>query len=67
MDDRAVIVPIPVGISLNDAEKALIEATLNSRNGNVRAAAKILGITWGTLYAKIARHKISRGQATGQH
>lgn len=60
MGKAAAVVTIPVGTSLNDAEKALIEATLRGTDGNISAAAKILGIDRCTLYAKIDKYKITR-------
>lgn len=60
MGKAAAVVTIPVGTSLKDAEKAIIEATLTATNGNLSAAAKILGIDRCTLYAKIEKYKIHR-------
>ena len=57
--DNAVV-PIPVGTSLKNAEKALIEATLRHVGGNISVAAKVLGIDRSTLYSKIVKHKIPR-------
>jgi len=52
------IIPIPVGTTLKDAEKLIIEATLQHTDGNVSLAAKTLGIDRSTIYSKMARHKI---------
>ena len=52
------VVTIPVGTSLRDAEKAVIEATLEQAGGNISVAAKVLGIDRSTLYKKIAKYKI---------
>ena len=52
------IIPIPVGTTLKDAEKLIIEATLQHTDGNVSLAAKTLGIDRITIYSKMARHKI---------
>ena len=60
MRKAAAVVPIPVGTSLKDAEKALIEATLSGTGGNISATAKILGIDRCTLYDKIDKYKIPR-------
>ena len=54
------VVPIPVGTSLRDAEKAIIEATLYHTGGNISVCAKMLGIDRCTLYNKIEKYKISR-------
>ena len=52
------ITPIPVGTTLKDAEKLIIEATLQHTDGNVSVAAKTLGIDRSTMYSKMERHKI---------
>ncbi len=44
---------LPVGTTLKDAEMALIEATLESTNGDKETAARILGIASRTIYRKI--------------
>ncbi len=44
---------LPVGTTLKDAEMALIEATLESTNGDKETAARILGIAARTIYRKI--------------
>jgi len=45
-----------VGLSLADAEKKLILATLSEHGDNKREAAKILGITPKTLYNRLHRY-----------
>ena len=44
-----------IGMSLEDAENRLIEATLGSVQGNKSKAAKILGISVKTLYNRLKR------------
>jgi DNA-binding NtrC family response regulator len=46
-------VRIPVGMSLDDAERALIEATLRAVAGCKTKAAQVLGISPKTLYNKL--------------
>src|SRR5450432_1885862 len=46
-------VRIPVGMSLNDAEKALITATLKAVSGSKSKAAQVLGISLKTLYNRL--------------
>ena len=52
------IVLIHVGMSLRQAEELLIGATLQQTGGNVREAAKILGIDRSTLHEKIKLYGI---------
>ena len=51
-------ITIPVGSTLDDAEKTLIARTLQNVGGNKRKAASILGISRKTLYNKLARHDL---------
>jgi two-component system response regulator HydG len=44
---------LPVGITLEEAERRLIEATLAMTEGNKRQAAQILGIATRTIYRKL--------------
>jgi two-component system response regulator HydG len=46
-------VRIPVGMSLDDAEKALITATLRAVAGSKSKAAQVLGISLKTLYNRL--------------
>ena len=46
-------VRIPVGMSLDDAEKALITATLEAVAGSKSKAAQVLGISLKTLYNRL--------------
>ena len=49
---------IPIGTSLREIEKLVIEATLRYTDGNVSAAAKLLGIDRSTLHKKINLYKL---------
>jgi len=46
-------VSIPIGTSLKEAERRLIEATLHHTEGDKTAAAGLLGITRRTIYRKL--------------
>jgi two-component system, NtrC family, response regulator HydG len=46
-------VRIPVGMSLDEAEKALITATLQAVSGSKSKAAQVLGISLKTLYNRL--------------
>ncbi|HWR20488.1 MAG TPA: helix-turn-helix domain-containing protein, partial [Verrucomicrobiae bacterium] len=48
---------IPVGITIDAAEKALILTTLGRTNQNKTRAAEILGISLKTLHNKLARYR----------
>ncbi len=50
----------PANMSLRDIERRAIETTLERTEGNVKAAAEILGIDRSTLYEKIKRYDIHR-------
>ena len=52
------MLPIHVGMSLRQTEELLIGATLQQTGGNVREAAKILGIDRSTLHEKIRLYDI---------
>ncbi|HIS39484.1 MAG TPA: sigma-54-dependent Fis family transcriptional regulator [Candidatus Aphodovivens excrementavium] len=47
-------------MSLKDAERAAIENALAFTNGNIREAAKVLGISRSTLYRKMDEYRIAR-------
>ncbi len=46
---------IPVGTTLKEAERLLVAATLEACGGNKKTAAKVLGISRTSLYAKLAK------------
>ena len=50
---RVDAVTIPIGTQLRDAEMALIQATLESVDGDKETAAQILGIAARTIYRKV--------------
>lgn len=45
---------------LAEAEKIIIEKVLSMTRWNLKSAAEILGISRGTLYSKIEKHKLSK-------
>ncbi|HTX34923.1 MAG TPA: sigma-54 dependent transcriptional regulator [Bryobacteraceae bacterium] len=51
---------VPAGMTLQEMEKLLIIATLQSTDGNVKKAAGILDIDRSTLYEKMKRYEIER-------
>ena len=51
--------PSPARLSLDQAERAHVEAVLTSEDGDVRRAAAVLGLARSTLYKKIKRHAIA--------
>jgi transcriptional regulator of acetoin/glycerol metabolism len=50
----------PSGMTLQEMEKRLIVATIQSTGGNIKESASILGIDRSTLYEKIKRYEIPR-------
>lgn len=56
-DDDSI--KIPIGISLDHAEKEIIKATLFHENGNKTRAAEILGIGRKTLHRKINEYGLN--------
>jgi two-component system, NtrC family, response regulator HydG len=46
-------ITLPIGITLKEAERRLIQETLQSTSGNKRLAAQILGIAARTIYRKM--------------
>ena len=46
-------IAIPLGTSLEEAERRMIEGTLELTGGNKRKAAQILGIAARTIYRKL--------------
>jgi DNA-binding NtrC family response regulator len=51
---------VPAGMTLQDLEKAAIEAALRRSGGNVKEAAQSLGIDRSTIYEKLKRYEIAR-------
>jgi DNA-binding NtrC family response regulator len=49
-------IKLPIGVTMNDAEKELIRATLAAEKGNKSRAADVLGIGRKTLHRKIAEY-----------
>ena len=52
-------ITIPIGTSLRDAEKLIIETTLRFTSGNIAHTARMLKIDRGTLYGKMRKHGIA--------
>ncbi len=50
----------PANMSLREIERRAVETTLERTDGNVTAAAQLLGIDRSTLYDKIKRYEIPR-------
>jgi DNA-binding NtrC family response regulator len=55
---RGPVGPVQPSLSLVEAEKTHIGATLRKCNGNIREAAKILQVSPSTLYRKITQYGI---------
>jgi DNA-binding NtrC family response regulator len=58
-------VSIPVGTSIEDAEKALILETLAANGGNKTRTAEVLGVSAKTLYSKLRRYEGEEPSETG--
>lgn len=56
-DRRQELIGALGGISLDDAERNIIFATLDQLEGNKRAAAEALGVSLKTLYNKLKRYQ----------
>jgi DNA-binding NtrC family response regulator len=50
-------------MTLEQAERVVITATLEHTRWKIKKAAEMLGIHRSTLYAKISRYRISRGSS----
>ena len=58
--DGRIELDLPPGaVSLDDLERALIEATLKRTRGNVSRAADLMGISRGALRNKIQRYHLN--------
>jgi transcriptional regulator with PAS, ATPase and Fis domain len=51
---------VPVNVSLEEAERQIITATVQRTNGNIKEAASILGIDRSTLYDKLKKYGVQR-------
>jgi two-component system, NtrC family, response regulator HydG len=49
----AAVIPVPVGLPLEDVERLLIQETLRRTGGNKQRAAELLGIASRTIYRKL--------------
>ncbi len=56
-DSEVRMITIPVGSTLENAERELLFKTLEFKNNNKTKTAKILGISLKTLHNKLARYK----------
>ncbi len=52
-EPAARVIPIPLGMPLDEVEQRLIEETLRLTKGNKELAAKLLGIASRTIYRKL--------------
>jgi two-component system, NtrC family, response regulator HydG len=50
-------VTIPIGCSLEEVERVVIEKTLDKTKGDKKLAARMLGISLSSLYTRITRHE----------
>ncbi len=55
---------LPVGTSLDEAERALIQKTLRLTRGSKPKAAKLLGISLKTFYNKLQKYKQAKGKSS---
>ncbi len=53
---------IPSNLTLRDVEKEVIQATLRRTQGNIKRAASLLGIDRSTLYDKLKKYSIPKGE-----
>jgi DNA-binding NtrC family response regulator len=56
-------VTLPVGTSVAEAERALIEETLRTCRGNKSKAARILGISLKTLYTRLKKYGVGKDES----
>jgi len=59
------ILPVKVGMTIGDAERVLIEATLAHAGMNKTRAASILDISTKTLHAKLRQYRLESGEPGG--
>ena len=52
-EEPTSMVQIPYGMTLNDVDNQVIEATLRRTNGDKKLAAKKLGVSLRTIYRKL--------------
>jgi len=50
---------LPVGTTLAAAEREIIKSTLNATGRNLRQTSRLLGISRGTMYNKIKKHRLA--------
>jgi DNA-binding NtrC family response regulator len=62
---QGTVLHVPVGSSLDEAERRLILATLAELNGDKRRAAETLGIGLKTLYTRLSVYEAA-GHSVGQ-
>jgi len=58
------IIQIPIGISLSELEKKVIDQTLHSVDNNKTEAAKILGFSRKTLHNKLTKYESEEEKST---
>lgn len=49
-------ISVRVGATLKEVERAIVARTLTAVKGNKKEAARLLGISRSSLYAKLARY-----------
>lgn len=54
---------VPVGTTLEAAEREIIKYTLKATGRNLQQTARLLGISRGTMYNKIKKHKLDYEQS----
>ena len=52
------MVSLPVGMTMDDAEREMIRTTLSHTAGNKTRAAKILGISLKTMHNKVKKYEL---------
>jgi DNA-binding NtrC family response regulator len=52
------MVSLPVGMSMDHAEREMIRTTLRHTSGNKTRAAKILGISLKTMHNKVKKFEL---------